>query len=127
MILQLFLAGQPYRKIAKAANISLGMVSKIVQAQMKLAAKRRDFLQENAYDVYMERLEDQYARAYARSTDTKLKPAECRRLLDSMIRLSGAGDAAEGLTPPGTTPAGDDDDDDEDDDELGAYRKRARG
>lgn len=130
LILQLFLAGRSYRLIGKHVSLSVGMVHRIVSQQMRAAGKRREYIADNAYDVYRERLENLYAKAYARATDDKVKVTDqikamelCRRYLESMAKLD---DVRAEVAPLPTTPLGGDDDDDEDDDgdELASWRRR---
>lgn len=128
LILQLFLAGRSYRIIAKVANVNISLAHRIVQREMREAGKRRDYIQENAFDVYVERVEALYAKAYTRATDDKLKIADqlkaletCRRYLDMLGRVQGVSDDA-GVAPP-PPPADGEDDDEDPEDELAAWRK----
>lgn len=128
LIMQLFLAGRSYRIIGKTTNVSVGMVHRIIKQQMREAAARREYIQENAFDVYVERLETLYARAYTKATDDKLKPADqlkaleaCRRYLDMMGRVQDVGgDALPSPPPPDGEPG--DEEDEEPEDELAAWR-----
>lgn len=129
LVLQLFLAGRSYRLIGKHTRLSVGMVHRIIKTQMRAAAARRDYIQENAFDVYVERLEHLYAKAYARATDDTLKPGDqmkalelCRRFLDQLGRVQDVGGDVMPTMP--QPPEGDGlDEDDDPDDELTAWRR----
>lgn len=126
LILQMFLAGIPYRQIAanKTVDLSVAGVHKVVSRQMQLSAQRRNYLADNALDVHIERLESLFAANYGKAVGGEVKAAElCRRILDQLGRAHGIdGKAIADLPPP--PPPGDEDDEDEDDgDELGRWRR----
>lgn len=132
LIMRMFIAGVPYRDICTrpGINLSVGMIHKVVKAQMKKSALRRDFIVDNAYEVHVERLESLYASNYAKAVSgTDPKAAElCRRLLGDLGKIHGLYDgAASGSQPPPRVDDGDDELDGDEEDELTAFRKRTRG
>lgn len=136
LVLQMFIAGWPYRRIGADSHINLSavMVHKVVKREMAKGAARREFLGDTAYQVHTERLEAIYAANYATAVNQKANAAErikagelCRRLLDQLGKLHGLTDSAlsSGAMPTRLLDDGGDDEVDEED-ELSAYRNASR-
>lgn len=136
LVLQMFIAGVPYRNIGKnpRVQVSAPMVCKIVKREMAKGGERREYIAENAYQVHTERLESLYAANYATAVNSKAIPQDriragllCARLLEQLGKLHGLTEQAilGGGAPTRLMDDGGDDET-EDEDELSAYRKRSR-
>jgi DNA-binding CsgD family transcriptional regulator len=104
-VLQLFIAGVPYRQIGERHNITHTAVEKIVQREMAKAAKRRDYLADQALAMHVERSEALFRAHFGNALNGDVKAAEfCRRLLAQQTRLYGLDAATPGMNEPGERP-----------------------
>ncbi|MFA4050908.1 Uncharacterised protein [Mycobacteroides abscessus subsp. massiliense] len=114
-VLQLFIAGVPYRQIGERHNITHTAVEKIVQREMAKAAKRRDYLADQALAMHVERSEALFRAHFGNALNGDVKAAEfCRRLLAQQTRLYGLDAATPGMNEPPNLPDPDDEGDDGD-------------
>lgn len=110
---RLFIAGKSFRAIQEACGYNtLAACHKAVRREMQ-KSERRDLLRDQAFDVYLERLEALWAAHYPRAVAGDTRSAEhCRRVAQQEARLFGlepaAGSRAGGGDPP--DPDGNEDD-----------------
>lgn len=95
-ILQLWIAGASYPRIAQVVSLTARRVEQIVKAALAAGASRRALLSEEALAVYQERHEQLFGAHWDLALKGDHKSAElCRRMLDQNARLHGLyGDAA---------------------------------
>jgi hypothetical protein len=100
MILQLFVAGTTYQRIAQAVGLrSPSSVHSIVQKELAGAAERRELLTDEAFAVFQERSERLFQAHWTRALDGDHKSAEvCRKILAQQARMYGIDEPISGLT-----------------------------
>lgn len=132
-VLQLFVAGATYRQIAEAVDLaSVASVDSIIKREMAKAARRRDRLVDQAFDVYVERTEALFKAHFPKALAGDHRSAEvCRRILAQQARLYGLDIPAGGpgnAEPPEPPLEGDTDDTDDAEgapvSDLAAWRSR---
>ncbi|WP_457071981.1 hypothetical protein [Mycobacteroides abscessus] len=111
---RLFIAGKSFRAIQEACGYNtLAACHKAVRREMQ-KSERRDLLRDQAFDVYVERLEALWAAHYPRAVAGDTRSAEhCRRVLQQEARLFGLEPGAGTRVPGGEPPDPDGNEDDE--------------
>jgi len=121
-ILRLFIAGSSYRQIARAVNVSLTTVHRVVQKQLAAGAKRRELLSDEALAIHTERTERLFQAHWTKALSGDHRSAElCRRILAQQARLQEAELTAQ-LPAPTPTAGMSSEDDEEPQDELSKLR-----
>ena len=121
-ILRLFIAGSSYRQIARAVNVSLTTVHRVVQKQLAAGAKRRELLSDEALAIHTERTERLFQAHWTKALSGDHRSAElCRRILAQQARLQEAELTAQ-LPAPTPTAGMSGEDDEEPQDELSKLR-----
>lgn len=127
-ILQLWIAGGTYPRIAKMVGLTAQRVEQIVKAALAAGASRRALLSEEALAVHQERTERLFGAHWQLALKGDHRSAElCRRMLAENARLHGLYADAAPLPAPTTVPLTSDDvtgQDEEPADELSQLRAR---
>lgn len=128
-ILQLWISGASYPRIAQLVELSARQVERIVRTALAAGASRRALLTEEALAVHQERFDTLFGAHWGRALEGDHRSAElCRRMLDQSAKLHGLYADASPLPAPTTTPLTSDDSDakesEEPVDELSKLRAR---
>jgi hypothetical protein len=127
-ILRLFVAGSSYRQIARAVQVSLTTVHRVVQKQLAAGSKRRELLSDQALDVYTERTERLFQAHWSKALNGDHRSAElCRRILAQQARLHGLEADLAPLPAPTPTAGDTGDGEEEPQDELAKLRAARTG
>lgn len=128
-ILQLWISGASYPRIAQLVELSARQVERIVRTALAAGASRRALLTEEALAVHQERFDTLFGAHWGRALEGDHRSAElCRRMLEQSAKLHGLYADASPLPAPTTTPLTSDDSDakesEEPVDELSKLRAR---
>lgn len=128
-ILQLWIAGATYPRIAQVVGLTGRRVEQIVRAALAAGASRRALLTEEALAVHQERFDQLFGAHFDRALKGDHKSAElCRRMLDQNAKLNGLYADASPLPAPTTAPLSSEDGDGQESeepvDELSKLRAR---
>lgn len=104
-ILQLWIAGASYPRIAQVVELSARQVERIVRKALAEGASRRALLTEEALAVHQERFDTLFGAHWGRALEGDHRSAElCRRMLEQSAKLHGLYADAAPLPAPTTTP-----------------------
>lgn len=109
-VLQLWIAGGSYPRIAQVVGLTGRRVEQIVKAALAAGASRRALLSEEALAVHQERFERLFGAHWSLALKGDHRSAElCRRMLEQNAKLHGLYADASPLPAPTTTPLSSDD------------------